>query len=160
MMRKIVPFGSVVPTLRFPASAAPSLLAGKPSVVQMLTAVAPGRPEAMCFATSSIFTIALPLASCPVITRRTCTAMCLTPCRQMPGAEPSIRERLPRAGHPLRLLGPLTLRRLHVLQLDRHLGDLAGESEWRFVGFGHRRSLVGADIGPLVGREEAALGSL
>src|SRR5262249_4038387 len=75
MMRKIVPFWRVVPTLRSPSSTAPSLLAGKPSVVQMLTAVAPGRPDAACFATSSIFTIALPLASCPVITRRTCSAM-------------------------------------------------------------------------------------
>src|SRR5262245_22762587 len=75
MMRKIVPFWRVVPTLRRPSSATPSLLAGKPSVVQMLTAVAPGRPDAACFATSSIFTIALPLASCPVITRRTCSAM-------------------------------------------------------------------------------------
>src|SRR5262245_1808176 len=76
MMRKIVPFLRVVPTLRSPSSAAPSLLAGKPSVVQTLTAVAPGRPDAACFATSSIFTIALPLASCPVITRRTCSAIC------------------------------------------------------------------------------------
>src|SRR5215470_10875794 len=75
MIRKIVPFASVVPTLRSPASVAPSLLAGKPSVVQMLTAVAPGRPDAACLATSSIFTIALPLASWPVITRRTCSAM-------------------------------------------------------------------------------------
>src|SRR5262245_36855142 len=76
MMRKIVPFLSVVPTLRNPSSAAPSLLVGKPSVVQTLTAVAPGRPDAACFATSSIFTIALPLASWPVITRRTCSAIC------------------------------------------------------------------------------------
>src|SRR5262245_13582059 len=76
MMRKIVPFLSVVPILRSPSSEAPSLLAGKPSVVQTLTAVAPGRPDAACFATSSIFTIALPLASCPVITRRTCSVIC------------------------------------------------------------------------------------
>src|SRR5262245_37283430 len=75
MMRKIVPFASVVPTLRSPSSAEPSLLAGKPSVVQMLTAVAPGLPDAACLQTSSIFTIARPFASWPVITRLTFSAM-------------------------------------------------------------------------------------
>src|SRR6266571_191845 len=75
MMRKIVPLASVVATSRRPASASPSLLAGKPSVVQMLTDVAPARPERACLATSSIFTIARPFLSWPVITRLTLSAM-------------------------------------------------------------------------------------
>src|SRR5207247_4928068 len=75
MMRKIVPFASVVPTLRCPSSPAPSLLTGKPSVIQTFTDVAPGRPDATFLHTSSILTIALPFASCPVITRRTFSAM-------------------------------------------------------------------------------------
>src|SRR5262245_40336327 len=75
MIRKTVPFGRVVPTLRWPSSAAPSLLAGNPSVVQMLQASAPGRPLTTFLATSSILTMARPVASCPVITRRTFNAM-------------------------------------------------------------------------------------
>src|SRR5207249_10580721 len=62
-------------TLRCPSSPAPLLLTGKPSVVQTLTDVAPGRPDATFLHTSSILTIALPFASCPVITRRTFSAM-------------------------------------------------------------------------------------
>jgi hypothetical protein len=53
MTRKMVPFFSVVPTFRRPSSAAPSLFAGKPSVVQTSQAVAPGRPEKTFFETSS-----------------------------------------------------------------------------------------------------------
>src|SRR5262245_8531939 len=94
MMRKIVPLLSVVPTLRCPSSAAPSLLAGKPSVVQMLTAVAPGRPDPTCFATSSIFTIALPRASWPVITRRTCSAISRLPGCRMWAWRPMIARQL------------------------------------------------------------------
>jgi len=58
IMRKIVPLVSVVPTLRRPSSAWPSLLTGKPSVVQTLQAVAPGRPVKTLLDTSSIFTMA------------------------------------------------------------------------------------------------------
>src|SRR2546426_11246236 len=75
MVRKMVPLASVVATSRNPASASPSLLAGKPSVVQTLTDVAPARPERACLATSSIFTIARPFLSWPVITRLTLSAM-------------------------------------------------------------------------------------
>ena len=71
----MVPFGSVVPALRRPASSSPSLLAGKPSVVHTLMPVAPGRPAKACVATSSILTTALPFVLCPVITRRTWNAM-------------------------------------------------------------------------------------
>src|SRR5258706_8808730 len=84
MMRKIVPFASVVVTLRSPSSAAPSLLTGKPSVVQTLTDVAPRRPDETFLHTSSILTIALPFASWPVITRRTCSAMSRPPWCRIP----------------------------------------------------------------------------
>ena len=67
----MVPSGSVVPTFRRPASSAPSLLAGNPSVVHTLMPVAPGRPVKACLQTSSILTTARPLSSWPVITRRT-----------------------------------------------------------------------------------------
>src|SRR5262245_45599875 len=68
-MRKIVPFSMVVPAFRCPASSLPSLSTGKPSVVHTLMPVAPGRPVNMFLLTSSICTIAFPLASCPVMTR-------------------------------------------------------------------------------------------
>src|SRR5215467_9898956 len=74
-MRKIVPFGTVVPSVRFPMSSSPSLLDGHVSVDHTFSAIAPLRPSTTCVATSSIFTTALPLASWPVITRRTRSAM-------------------------------------------------------------------------------------
>ena len=63
MTRKMVPFFNVVPTFRSPSSALPSLLAGKPSVVHTLHAVAPGRLAKTCFDTPSIFTTARPFIS-------------------------------------------------------------------------------------------------
>jgi hypothetical protein len=65
----------VVATCRVLASSFPSLLTGKPSVVQMLMPVAPGRFEKVRWDTSSIVTIARPAASWPVTTRRTCNAI-------------------------------------------------------------------------------------
>src|SRR5689334_13159841 len=71
-MRKTVPLSSVVPVLRSPASSSPVLSTGKPSVVQTTQALAPGRDETTCFATSSILTMARPDGSWPVTTRRIC----------------------------------------------------------------------------------------
>jgi hypothetical protein len=65
-----VPFSSVVPTLRAEVSAPLSLSTGKPSLVQITAAWAPGRVAATFFAVSSIATIARPFLSCPVTTRR------------------------------------------------------------------------------------------
>src|SRR5215470_4897475 len=77
--RNIVPLGNVVPAGRWPASASPVLSTGKPSVVQTFHAVAPGRGAKVFAETSSIWTIARPLASWPVTTRRTCNAMLCSP---------------------------------------------------------------------------------
>src|SRR6185436_3749623 len=73
-MRKMVPFGTVVPALRCPASSLPSLSTGKPSVVAVSLKKEPGRPVNAFFEISSICTMALPLASWPVITRRSCSS--------------------------------------------------------------------------------------
>src|SRR3989442_1292814 len=75
MTRNTVPPGSVVPTFLPEASKSPELSAGIVSVVQTTHADAPGRFDTMFFETSSIFTTARPLPSCPVTTRRTCTVM-------------------------------------------------------------------------------------
>src|SRR5712671_5307646 len=75
MTRNTVPPGSVVPTFLVELSESPELSAGKVSVVQITDAEAPGRFETIFFETSSIFTTARPLPSCPVTTRRTCTVM-------------------------------------------------------------------------------------
>src|SRR5712671_6917481 len=75
MTRNTVPPGSVVPTFLVELSESPELSAGKVSVVQITDAEAPGRFETMFFETSSIFTTARPLLSCPVTTRRTCAVM-------------------------------------------------------------------------------------
>src|SRR4029077_16991421 len=77
--RRIVPPANVVPTWRFAASSWPSLLTGNPSVVQIGATSAPGRPTFRSVTTSSILTIALPLASWPVITRRTLCAISRLP---------------------------------------------------------------------------------
>src|SRR5215813_3563484 len=69
-MRNTQPLGSVVPTLRPDVSWSPSLFTGKPSVVQITQADWFGRLDEMFFATSSMSTLALPLASWPVITLR------------------------------------------------------------------------------------------
>src|SRR4029434_11094901 len=45
---------------------------GKPSVVHTLMPVAPGRPVKVLLLISSMCTMARPVASCPVITRRSC----------------------------------------------------------------------------------------
>src|SRR5262249_24678080 len=74
-MRKIVPFGTVVPSVRLPMSSSPSLLDGHVSVDHTFSAIAPLRPSTTCVATSSIFATALPLVSWPVITRRTRSAI-------------------------------------------------------------------------------------
>src|SRR5262245_21425925 len=74
-MRKTVPLARVVPTLRVDSSAWPLLFTGNPSVVHTTHEVAPGRPEIVFEHTSSILTIALPFASCPVTTRRTLSAI-------------------------------------------------------------------------------------
>src|SRR5262249_34985149 len=65
-----VPLSSVVPTFRADSSASLSLLTGNPSLVQITTACAPGRAETTFLATSSIFTVARPFLSWPVMTRR------------------------------------------------------------------------------------------
>src|SRR5712671_1252034 len=75
MTRNTVPPGSVVPTFLVELSESPELSAGKVSVVQITDADAPGRFDTMFFETSSIFTTARPLPSCPVTTRRTFTVM-------------------------------------------------------------------------------------
>src|SRR5262249_51037648 len=54
-------------------------LTGKPSVVQIACASAPGRPSRILLTTSSILAIALPFASWPVITRRTVNAIARLP---------------------------------------------------------------------------------
>jgi len=64
-----------VPVSRRPSSAVPVLSTGKPPLVQMTQAWAPGRAERKFYETSSIVTIALPAASCPVTTRLTFNAM-------------------------------------------------------------------------------------
>src|SRR6267378_2052833 len=89
MTRKTVPPGSVVPTFLVEASESPELSAGIVSVVQTTQAEAPGRFETTFFDTSSIFTTARPLPSCPVTTRRTLMVM-TPPC----GVEPIIRGRV------------------------------------------------------------------
>src|SRR5205807_6238713 len=73
--RNTQPFAKVVPTLRVALSASPELSTGNPSVVQMTQASAPGRLEATFLETSSIITLARPLASWPVTTLRTCSAI-------------------------------------------------------------------------------------
>src|SRR5258708_38928464 len=73
--RNTVPPGRVVPTFLVEASESPELSAGIVSVVQTTQAEAPGRFDTMFFETSSIFTTARPLPSCPVTTRRTFTLM-------------------------------------------------------------------------------------
>src|SRR5215471_8003131 len=78
IMRKTVPLARVVPTLRVDSSAWPLLFTGNPSVVHTTQDVAPGRPEIVFEHTSSILTIAFPLASWPVITRRTLSAITLS----------------------------------------------------------------------------------
>src|SRR5262249_14200077 len=72
--RNTVPPGSVVPVFFRAASPSPELSAGIESVVHTTHADAPGRLEITFFETSSIFTTARPLASCPVTTRRTLMA--------------------------------------------------------------------------------------
>src|SRR5262245_32017660 len=66
----------------------------------------------------------------------------------------SVGQRLLQPGDLVRVLRLLLIGGLDVLQLDRDAGDLAGELERRLVGFRDGRSLVGADIGALVGRIE------
>jgi hypothetical protein len=60
----------VVPTLRAEVSALPSLSTGKPSLVQITAASAPGRVWAAFLTLSSIDTVARPFLSWPVTTRR------------------------------------------------------------------------------------------
>src|SRR5206468_1648049 len=90
MTRKTVPPGRVVPTFFVEASESPELSAGIVPVVHTTQAEAPGRFETMFFDTSSIFTTARPLPSCPVTTRRTFTVM--TP--PWTRVEPIIRGRV------------------------------------------------------------------
>src|SRR6516225_2604592 len=69
--RNTVPLASVaVPMLRAEPSALPSLSTGKPSLVQITAASAPGRVRATFLMFSSIDTIAWPFLSWPVTTRR------------------------------------------------------------------------------------------
>src|SRR5258706_15001302 len=75
MTRDTLPPGGVVPAFFLEASESPELSAGIVSVVQTTQAEAPGRFDTIFFETSSIFTTARPLPSCPVTTRRTCTVM-------------------------------------------------------------------------------------
>src|SRR5215470_14439176 len=75
MTRNTVPFLSVVPTFRNASSPSPVLFTGKDSVVQTTQLEAPGRFDMTFLQTSSILTTARPLASCPVTTRRTLTAI-------------------------------------------------------------------------------------
>ena len=89
MTRNTVPPGSVVPTFLVDASESPELSAGIVSVVHTTQAEAPGRFDTMFFETSSMFTTARPLPSCPVTTRR--TLMVMTPPRWV---EPIIRGRV------------------------------------------------------------------
>src|SRR5262249_45113022 len=72
----------------------------------------------------------------------------------------SIGQRLLHARDPVGVRRVLVIGSFHVLQLDRHAGDLAGELEGSLISFGDRRSLVGTDVRALVGRVEAALRSL
>src|SRR5713101_5262447 len=75
MTRNTVPPGSVLATFFAEASESPELSAGMVSVVQATQAEAPGRFDTIFFETSSIFTKARPLPSCPVTTRRTFMVM-------------------------------------------------------------------------------------
>src|SRR6516162_10072828 len=111
-MRKTVPLSSVVPVLRSPASFLPVLSTGKPWLVQTTQEVAPGRDETRFFVISSILTTARLDESCPVTTRRNCSAIVdflLGRCGHFPSATykklgvcRKVRENLSHAAaHPL-----------------------------------------------------------
>src|SRR6267378_1337866 len=70
MTRKTVPLSRVVPVISLALSAAPVLSTGKPSDDQIFAMVAPGRNDTTSREISSIATVALPLPSCAVTTRR------------------------------------------------------------------------------------------
>ena len=71
----------------------------------------------------------------------------------------SVGEPLLQDGQPAAFPRSFRIGRLHLLQLDRHLVDLAGELERDLV-VRDRRALVRADVRPFVRRERAALGVL
>src|SRR5262249_33915875 len=74
--RTKVPFAiAEMPILRPDVSAPPSLSTGKPSLVQITAACAPGRVCTTFLDISSIDTIARPFSSWPVTTRRTVRLM-------------------------------------------------------------------------------------
>src|SRR6266496_1352998 len=70
----------------------------------------------------------------------------------------SVGQRPFQDGHLARLLRLLAIGGFHVLQLDGHLADLAGELERDLVGFSDGCALVRAHVGAFVRREGAALG--
>src|ERR1019366_8047890 len=71
-MRNTLPLSTVVLNEPVVGSAKPSLSTGKPLVDQTTQDDAPGRLEITLLAISSILTMACPLPSCPVTTRRIC----------------------------------------------------------------------------------------
>src|SRR6267378_6413561 len=70
MTRKTVPLSRVVAVISLARSAVPALSTGNPSVDQIFAMVAPGRNDTTSREISSIATVALPLPSCAVTTRR------------------------------------------------------------------------------------------